>query len=191
MCIDITVTMVILRDCGPCRIIFMTTCLCYFRFPVIIDGKLNFLKHILKFCSVLHSHTRGQAHVILYHEKRTCLVTSRWINFARRHSQYQTWSACHMSLAVFRVVTPCGLIGGYRRFGGNPVGCSRHLLQHRKPQISVYIVIFWVVAHCNVSYVYQRFSPGDGGSMFLQNVGINPRNITAQQSRRPYVSSCR
>jgi hypothetical protein len=57
--------------------------------------------------------------------------------------------------------------------------------------VKMKMVVFRIVTPCGLAGVYERFritycfSPEDGGSMFLRNVGTHLQVHTALQPRRP------
>jgi hypothetical protein len=83
---------------------------------------------------------------------------------------------------VLWVVALCNLLGIYQRVGGTYCSVFRVEVRSERKGI-VYTSLEGVSCHGDLATLH--FSPEDGGSMFLRNIGIQPKDYTAQQTRSP------
>jgi hypothetical protein len=98
------------------------------------------------------------------------LLRSFWLKF---HAYFpsdrglptdQLQSACDvLSMSVFCVVTPCGLAGGYQRFGGTSSFMAYSLYRALASSIASRIVYHWPLFSISEEHT---------ASTFLRNVGI-------------------
>jgi len=87
-----------------------------------------------------------------------------------KNERVDIFTAVKIQVEVFRTVTPCSVVVGYRRFGGTCSLCLQCCLLLVKEQYSS--LHRWV-----------------GDSKFRRNVGILPQPCTASQPRRPWLQS--